>query len=299
MPQKTMPETAPEKLLVFIPCYNCALQIGRVLAQFKGPLARRFAEVLVLDNGSKDGTMEAAIAAAPGAEVPRVTVARNRANYNLGGSHKAAFAYAAREGFTHVVVLHGDDQGSIADLAPVLDGQHLRHDACLGARFARGSSLLGYSRFRVFGNHVFNLLFTLGTRRRVLDLGSGLNVFAASVFTDPAVLRYADDLRFNNFLLLGLFDARRSVLFFPISWREDDQVSNVKMTSQAVKTLAILRDYCLRPGHFRRTDHRAVTHDRYEFDVVHPAAQAPAAMARSSDTPHQGNEGTWRAGPGR
>lgn len=273
-PETTTPETTtPEKILVFIPCYNCEAQVGRVLAQLKGPLARRFAEVLVLDNGSKDGTLAAAVAAAPQAEVPRVTVARNRANYNLGGSHKAAFAYAEQEGFTHVVVLHGDDQGSIADLAPVLDGLHLRHDACLGARFARGSALQGYSRFRVFGNRVFNLLFTLGTRRRVLDLGSGLNVFAASVFTDRNVLRYADDLRFNNFLLLGLFDAGRSVLFFPISWREDDQVSNVKMTSQALKTLAILRDYCLRPAQFRQADHRATPHERYEFDVVHPAAQ--------------------------
>ncbi len=280
MPETLPEKTLPEKLLVFIPCYNCALQVGRVLAQLKGPVAKRFAEVLVLDNGSKDGTVQAAIAAAPEAEVPRVTVARNRANYNLGGSHKAAFAYAEREGFTHVVVLHGDDQGSIADLAPVLDeGLHLRHDACLGARFARGSSLRGYSRFRVFGNRVFNLLFTLGARRRVLDLGSGLNVFGTRVFTDRNVLRYADDLRFNNFLLLGLFDAGRSVMFFPISWREDDQVSNVKMTSQAVKTLAILRDYCLRPARFREADHRAVPHERYEFDVVHPAAPAPAALA--------------------
>ena len=273
----------PEKLLVFIPCYNCAAQIGRVLAQLKGPLARRFAEVLVLDNGSKDGTVEAAVAAAGQAEVPRVTIARNRANYNLGGSHKAAFAYAEREGFTHVVVLHGDDQGSIADLLPVLDaGQHLRHDACLGARFAHGSSLQGYSRFRIFGNRVFNLLFTLGARRRVLDLGSGLNVFARTVFTDPAVRRYADDLRFNNFLLLGLFDARRSVMFFPISWREDDQVSNVKMTSQALKTLAILRDHTLRPAQFRAADHRAVRHEAYEFDVVHPAAAHDPAQASAA-----------------
>ncbi len=274
--------TVPEKLLVFIPCYNCAAQIGRVLSQFKGPLAQRFAEILVLDNGSKDGTREAAIQAAPNAEVARVTIARNRDNYNLGGSHKAAFAYAESNGFSHVVVLHGDDQGSIADLAPVLaSNQHLQHDACLGARFAKGSVLRGYSSFRIFGNHVFNLLFTAGARRRVLDLGSGLNIFGAGVFTDPALLRYADDLRFNVFLLLGMFDAGRSILFFPISWREDDQVSNVKMTSQALKTLAILRDYCLRPAHFRRTDFRATTHASYRFDVIHSAARdaAPAPVA--------------------
>jgi hypothetical protein len=98
---------------------------------------------------------------------------------------------------------------------------------------------------------VFNLLFTLGTRRRVLDLGSGLNMFAAGVFTDRSVPHYADGLRFSNFLLLGLFDAGRSILLFPISWREDDQGPNVNTTSQALKTLAIRRDYWLRPVRFR------------------------------------------------
>lgn len=45
------------------------------------------------------------------------------------------------------------------------------------------------------------------------------------------------------------------------------------MTSQALRTPAILRDYCLRPAQFRQADHRATPHERYEFDVVHPAAQ--------------------------
>lgn len=270
----------PDKILAFIPCYNCAPQIGRVLRQFKGPVADRINEILVLDNGSSDGTVDRAIDAAPEAEVGRLTVARNQANYNLGGSHKAAFAYAAAHDFTHVLVLHGDDQGSISDIEPVLQGGlHRAHDACLGSRFARGSRLLGYSRFRIFGNHVFNALFTLGTGRRVTDLGSGLNIFGAAVFRDPAVQRYADDLRFNIFLLLGLFEAKRRVLFFPISWREDDQVSNVKMTSQALRTLAILRDRTLRRSAFRQTDHRAVKHERYAFDVVFSTAgQAPATI---------------------
>ncbi len=264
----------PDRILVFVPCYNCAAQVGRVLRQFTPAVGAHVAEILVLDNGSRDGTVDAALAAAGAASAP-VTVARNHANYNLGGSHKAAFAYAERGGFSHVLILHGDDQGSVADILPVLEaGLHRRHDACLGARFARGASLPGYSRFRIFGNHVFNALFTLAARRRVLDLGSGLNIVAATVFSDPAVTRYADDLRFNIFLLLGLFEAGRSVMFFPITWREDDQVSNVKMASQAWRTLAILRDYVLRRRHFRVTDWRATRHDSYGFDVVHPAIHA-------------------------
>jgi dolichol-phosphate mannosyltransferase len=272
-----------DKILVLVPCYNCAPQVGRVLRQFTGAIVPFIDEVLVLDNGSRDGTVDAAIKAAPEAGVRSVRIARNRANYNLGGSHKAAFAYAAANGFTHVLVLHGDDQGSVADIEPVLkQGLHRANDACLGSRFARGSALKGYSAFRVFGNRVFNALFTAGSFHRVLDLGSGLNIFASSVFTDPAVTRYADDLRFNVFLLLGLFDAGRKVLFFPISWREDDQVSNVKMTSQALRTLAILRDYSLRRGRFRTTDYRSVTHDTYEFDVVFSTGDAHQASAASA-----------------
>ena len=258
-----------DRILVFVPCYNCAPQIGRVLRQFRGPAAALVAEVLVLDNCSRDDTVEAARAAAADCEVATVTIACNRANYNLGGSHKAAFAYAQAHGFTHVLILHGDDQGDIADILPVLQqGAHRTHDACLGARFVHGARLQGYSAFRVLGNRVFNMLFTLGARRRVLDLGSGLNIVAASVFTDAAVLRYADDLRFNIFLLLGLFDSHRSLMFFPISWREDDQISNVRMASQAMRTLAILRDYTLRRRHFRDTDFRAVQHEAYALDVV-------------------------------
>ena len=259
----------PDRILVFIPAYNCAPQIGRVLKQFEAVPAGRFQEVLVLDNGSRDGTAEAASLAAPAVTHCPVTIGRNRANYNLGGSHKAAFAYAAANAFTHVVVLHGDDQGLVTDLLPVLDrGDHNRFDACLGSRFARGSRLKGYSRFRVFGNHVFNGLFSAISLRRITDLGSGLNIFARRLFTDPAVTRHADDLRFNNYLLLGMIDRRLSFSFFPISWREDDQISNVRMMSQSVRTLKILAQYAMRRKQFRSQDPRDVAHPDYGFDVL-------------------------------
>lgn len=215
----------PQKLLVFIPCYNCAPQIGRVLQQFEDELiSSHFNELLILDNGSRDHTVAAAVNAAQ-MSLPAisVTVARNRANHNLGGSHKAAFRYATQNGFSHVVVLHGDDQGAIQDVLPVLrSGEHLSTDACLGARFMAGSKLVGYSTFRIFGNAVFDYLFSWKMRTAVKDLGSGLNVFAKSAFEDPGLLGYADDLTFNIYLRLGLKERRLKLRYFPISWRETD-----------------------------------------------------------------------------
>lgn len=49
-----------------------------------------------------------------------VTLLRNDENYGLGGSHKVAFDYALNNAYDYVVVLHGDDQGSIANLLPYL-----------------------------------------------------------------------------------------------------------------------------------------------------------------------------------
>ena len=61
----------------------------------------------------------------------------------------------------------------------------------------------------------------------------------------------------------------------PSGGGEDDQVSNLKMVSQALRTLAILRDHALR----RSTDFRAVKHDRYKFDVVFSTAGQEPVLA--------------------
>ncbi len=258
-----------DRILLFIPCYNCAPQIGRVLRQLRGGVAAHLAEILVLDNGSRDGTIDEALKAAAGLDGPPVTIARNKSNYHLGGSHKAAFAYATGRGFSHVLVLHGDDQGRLDDVLPVLErGDHRAYDACLGARFMTGSQLEGYSLVRRLGNTVFNLMFTTVTGRRIHDLGSGLNLFARAVFTDPQVTRCSDDLRFNVFLLLGLIDRRYRLMFFPISWREEDQVSNARLVPQSLRTLGIGWDYLARRDHFRVADHRDRPVVEYAFDIL-------------------------------
>jgi glycosyltransferase involved in cell wall biosynthesis len=258
-----------DRILLFIPCYNCAPQIGRVLGRIKGEIAGYIDEILILDNGSRDGTVEAATAAASKLRVKRVTIARNRANYNLGGSHKAAYAYAGERGFTHVVTLHGDDQGDARDLLPLFkSGMHRTSDACMGARFMTGSRLDNYSTFRVIGNRVFNAIFSLAAWQQVTDLGSGLNVLARSAFLDARIKRLPDDLYFNPYLLLDLIGSGRSVHFFPISWREDDQVSNVKMASQALRTLRAPLVFTFARKTFREMDFRSRKRRSYRFDVV-------------------------------
>ncbi len=257
------------RLLLFIPAYNCAKQLPRVLAQLTPDVQRMFGEVLVVDNRSTDDTVAAATFGLRQLGDVRATLLQNDENVGLGGSHKVALAHALDRGFDHCVVLHGDDQASIADVVPLLAaGAHLDQDALLGSRFMAGARLEGYSAVRTAGNHVFNVLFSVVARRRLLDLGSGLNVLRVASFSDGAHLRLADDLTFNYHLVLLAARRRWRLRFFPISWREVDQRSNVKMLDQSRRMLALLASYVRDPDGVIAA-HHCVQGRRYTSTTVY------------------------------
>ena len=257
------------RILLFIPMYNCERQIVRVLGRIDSKAAELISQVLVVDNGSCDGSIAAAAAALDRLPVPGL-VLRNDHNYNLGGSHKVAFAHAIAGGFDHVVVLHGDDQADIGDVVPLLSaGRHREVDCLLGSRFSRGSRRTGYSWFRSGGNLVFNSLFSLAAGRLLVDLGSGLNVFAVEWLRPRFWAGLADDLTFNNHLLLAMIQRRAQFAFFPISWRDEDQISNVRLFRQAWRTLEIVVGYGLLRGRYLWRRHALRPADDYTATEVH------------------------------
>lgn len=259
------------KILVFIPAFRCEAQISRVLEQFDLGAQRLIHTVMVVDNRSPDKTLDVAI------ERGKVLLANcnfiallNKDNYGLGGSHKAAFTYAIEHNFDYVVVLHGDDQANIHDLLPQLEaGNHLKVDCLLGARFMRDSRLMGYSWFRTFGNRVYNALFSLVTGKVIFDLGSGLNLYRVDTLRDFYFKNFPDDLTFNYVMLLASYYRKQKVCFFPITWREEDQLSNVKLFQQALKVLGLLAGYALRRKHFVNSELRHRIFEIYTGDIVY------------------------------
>lgn len=266
------------KVLLFIPMYNCERQIGRVLGQLDGEVCKDIHEVIVVDNRSTDGSQVAARAALDKVDTIPARLLENVGNYGLGGSHKVAFNYAREHGFDYVVVLHGDDQGDVHDLLPLLQArEHIGADCLLGARFMRGSRLQNYSRFRTFGNEVFNWIFSVAAGTRLYDLGSGLNLYSTEALAKTGYLKYANDLTFNYFMILGTVAAGWKIRFFPISWREDDQISNVKLFKQARRTLSIVASFMFRKRWFLEADHSGKPDADYRSEVI--AANIDARVA--------------------
>lgn len=258
-----------ERILLFVPMYNCAPQIPRVLDQLDERVRAVFDTVIVVDNRSTDGSVDAATPKIEALTGIRAAVLRNDENYGLGGSHKVAFAYAIEHGFDWLVVLHGDDQGDVHDLVGRIEqGEHRPLDALLGSRFHRDSRLQGYSAFRTFGNRVFNALFSVAVGRWLTELGSGLNLYRVGLLKDGFYLKFPDDLTFNYLMTLAHAFYGHRTAFFPIVWREEDQISNVKLFSQARRVLGLLARFFVGRGRMLALEHRATPRERYTAQVV-------------------------------
>ena len=238
-----------DKILLFIPMYNCEKQIVRVLGQIDQRVLEFVDEIIVVNNQSTDNGAQAVLDyKREHPELP-LHLMLNRNNYGLGGSHKVAFNYAIEKGFDYVIVLHGDDQGDIHDLLPYLRRGIYRHyDSFLGSRFSRRSKLVNYSKFRIFGNHVFNMFTSLVLRRRIKDLGSGLNMYSVDYLKSGFYKYFINSLTFNVYMLIYGVYSKSDFAFFPLTWREEDQVSNAKFFKQSLEILKVLVSYRLNPG---------------------------------------------------
>jgi glycosyltransferase involved in cell wall biosynthesis len=233
------------KILVFIPMYNCEKQIPRVLKKIEDLKEKQsyFFEILIIDNGSKDKSPAVAAQAAKDLKI-KVTIIQNKNNILLGGSHKVAFNYALSHGFDYVLVLHGDDQGSINDIIPYIEsGEYKKHDSFLGSRFHKESMLVNYSKFRIFGNHILNMVISTIVKRKINDMGSGLNIYNTNYLKIQFFMHFPNNLTFNVYLLFYGIYSKSAFDFFPITWREEDQTSNAKLISQSLEIIRLTLRY--------------------------------------------------------
>lgn len=117
-----------EKTIAMIPAYNAAQFLQPVV---EGAL-KAIPDVVVIDDGSADGTSE--VARKAGARV-----VRHEKNRGKGGALKTGFEYALAQGFDSVVTLDADGQHLPAEIPLFIE-----------ARRATGADLIIGSRSRLF-----------------------------------------------------------------------------------------------------------------------------------------------------
>lgn len=238
------------RILVLVPVFNAANQIEHVITDISTKLTGVVGGLLVIDNQSSDATLDRAKSAIENSEVPLRYLIQNLENRGLGGSLKIGFQFAAQNTFSHVLVVHGDNQSDPDDFLKVLtDNEMLQIAKVYGSRFMKSSNLVGYSQIRRVGNVLLNLICSRMIGRRIYDLGSGLNLYRREYFDQEYIYDCRDDLTFNNELLLSEPKPIMTEAFVPISWKEVDQQSNARVLRQGIRTISL----AIRYGLFRKT----------------------------------------------
>ena len=150
--------------IAVVPAYNEAESIAAVVREVKG-FDPEF-EVVVVDDGSTDGTAQ--LAAEAGARVVRLPF-----NLGIGGAVQTGYQYARDHDFDLAVQVDGDGQHDPREipilLEPILDG---RADMAVGTRFAGEGSYRPPVGRRI-GIGIFARVVSLVVGQRVTDTTSG------------------------------------------------------------------------------------------------------------------------------
>jgi glycosyltransferase involved in cell wall biosynthesis len=121
--------TLEKSIWVVIAAFNEAQVIGSVL----GEILRRGYQAVVVDDGSRDGTADAAASAG-------AWVVPHPVNLGQGAALQTGIKLALRHGASHIVTFDADGQHRAADIARLIEALEAS-----GADFALGSRFLGAS----------------------------------------------------------------------------------------------------------------------------------------------------------
>ena len=161
------------RTLLIVPAYNEEGRVGPVVREVKSAVPH--ADVLVVDDGSSDGTADEASRA--GARVLALPV-----NLGYGGALQAGYKVAVREGFPLIGQIDADGQHPAEYLPAMLDRLAVGDaDVVIGSRFLDRDGHYRPSRARKLGIALFARLASWYMRQPVSDPTSGFQVMRAKV----------------------------------------------------------------------------------------------------------------------
>lgn len=211
------------EISIIIPVFNEAEKLLELLNSIHA-LQLRSSEVIVIDDGSTDGSADVAM-------IGRANVIRHPYNIGNGAAIKTGIRTARGR---LLVLMDGDGQHKPQDISRLL-AESRDHHMVVGAR-GKGSKL----RFhRYIANVVYNILASYVTRFRVKDLTSGFRVLSRS-----DALRFIDLLP-NTFsypttLTLAFLRSGLTVKYVPIQTLYRAGQSKISLITDGIRFLLII-----------------------------------------------------------
>jgi dolichol-phosphate mannosyltransferase len=203
------------RALVVIPTYNEAATVGRVVDAVRATGA---ADVLVVDDGSPDGT--GAVADAVAERDPGVHVLHRTAKQGLGAAYRAGLRWGMDAGYDALGEMDADGSHEPHDVPRLLDA--LRNaDLVIGSRYVPGGAVRNWPLHRRLLSRGGNWYVQAWTGLPVRDATAGFRMFRRATLTaldiDTVV---ADGYAFQVELALRAHAGGFRVVEIPITFTE-------------------------------------------------------------------------------
>jgi dolichol-phosphate mannosyltransferase len=167
----------PSSTLVVVPTYNEVENIPEFLRRLRAAVP--YADVLVVDDASPDGTAAAARAVA--ADLGRIEILDNGAKSGLGGAYRPGFAWGLERGYQVLVQIDADLSHHPETLPDLLRKMDEGADVAVGSRYVPGGAIPHWPIHRRtlsrYGNRYAAALLRLPLR----DATSGFRAYTADV----------------------------------------------------------------------------------------------------------------------
>jgi apolipoprotein N-acyltransferase len=206
---------AEPRTLVIVPTFNEAETIGAVLT---GVLRAPNVHVLVIDDGSPDGTGD--LVAAVAAREPRVRLIRRPTKRGLASAYLLGFRTALAEGYDVVVEMDADLSHSPEEL-PRLLGAVATKDLVVGSRYVPGGAVTNWGLARRALSRAGNRYARMVLGLPVADSTSGFRAFRRSALErllSEGV--HSDGYGFQIELAYRAWRSGLSITEVPITFRE-------------------------------------------------------------------------------
>ena len=159
---------------VIIPTYNEVRNVKLLIESLLQLDVPHELEIVVVDDGSTDGTIEAIEELM--AHYPRIKLLIRRGKMGLGSAYKDGLKIAS--GYL-VVQMDGDLSHRPSELPKLLDAL-AEADLAIGSRYVRGGRVVNWSATRIAMSKVANLLAKLILSIRAKDITSGFRAWRRS-----------------------------------------------------------------------------------------------------------------------
>ncbi len=157
-------------VLVIVPAYNEAENIGRVIADLK--TLDLNPDILVVNDGSQDGTYDNAKA------TRQALVVNLPNNLGIGGAVQTGFKWAARRGYRLAVQFDGDGQHIAGEIPKLLNALEKKGAGMvIGSRFIERHSGYRSTFVRRLGIKVFMVVNSLLIGQTITDNTSGFRAY--------------------------------------------------------------------------------------------------------------------------